>query len=376
MVGAMYGPQTLTASGGTSPYKISLAKGSTLPGGLKFSTDNTSVTLTGTPTAGGSSFTFSFQITDSAKPPASNGQQYTLTISAPTIALSPSTLTAATVGKSYSQKLTASGGTAPYKNFKASSAALPAGLKLSTAGVLSGKPTAAGSFMFTVTVQDSSTGSGPYTSSPQQYTLTVGAPTITLSPTTTLLSARAAAPYSQAIGVKGGTAPYKFSIFGSLPAGVAFNKNTGVLSGVPLAAGNSLFTIEATDSSTGTGAPFSNSHDYILTVQPPVPARVVFLTPVFGAEVNGTLPAFAVEVLDALNRPLAGAVVSLRLVPLGSVGPAGFSGGSAVAAANGVATFRAVAVYTRGLYRIEADSGSVAGLSNAFSVSLDSRHSP
>jgi hypothetical protein len=53
-----------------------------------------------------------------------------------------------------------------------SSGALPTGLTLSKAGVLSGTPTAVGSFTFTVTATDSSTGTRPHSGS-QCYTVTI-----------------------------------------------------------------------------------------------------------------------------------------------------------------------------------------------------------
>ncbi|HEY6401242.1 MAG TPA: Ig domain-containing protein, partial [Blastocatellia bacterium] len=59
-----------------------------------------------------------------------------------------------TVGADYSQTLTAMGGTAPF-TFTVSSGALPPGLTLSSAGAISGTPTAAGSFSFTVQALDS-----------------------------------------------------------------------------------------------------------------------------------------------------------------------------------------------------------------------------
>jgi uncharacterized repeat protein (TIGR03803 family) len=79
------------------------------------------------------------------------------------LSLSPTSLPAAAAGTGYSQTLTASGGTAPY-TFAVTAGALPAGLSLSPAGVLSGTPTAAGSFPFTVTATDSlgATGSQNY----------------------------------------------------------------------------------------------------------------------------------------------------------------------------------------------------------------------
>jgi uncharacterized repeat protein (TIGR03803 family) len=81
------------------------------------------------------------------------------------IALTPTSLPAETVGASYSQTLTANGGTAPY-TFAVTAGSLPAGLTLSSGGVLSGTPTAAGSSSFTVTATDSTGAAGS-----QAYTL-------------------------------------------------------------------------------------------------------------------------------------------------------------------------------------------------------------
>ncbi|HLN29733.1 MAG TPA: SBBP repeat-containing protein [Gemmataceae bacterium] len=80
------------------------------------------------------------------------------------VAINSTGLPAATVGASYSQTLTASGGTAPY-TFAVTGGSLPAGLTLSAGGVLSGIPTAAGASTFTVTATDanSTTGSLSYT---------------------------------------------------------------------------------------------------------------------------------------------------------------------------------------------------------------------
>lgn len=76
-----------------------------------------------------------------------------------TIAVSPTTVPNATNGTAYSQTLTASGGTGPY-TFAVFSGALPAGLTLSSGGVISGTPTVGGYFSFTVRATDSLSANG------------------------------------------------------------------------------------------------------------------------------------------------------------------------------------------------------------------------
>ncbi len=78
---------------------------------------------------------------------------FTLTVICPTISLSPPSLPNGTVGASYNQTLTASGGTGPY-TFSVSAGTLPTGLVLAAGGVLSGTPSAAGAFNFTVQAAD------------------------------------------------------------------------------------------------------------------------------------------------------------------------------------------------------------------------------
>jgi len=65
-----------------------------------------------------------------------------------------SSLPGGTVGSSYSQTLSASGGTPPY-SWSLVSGALPAGLSLSASGTISGSPTTTGTANFTVQVADS-----------------------------------------------------------------------------------------------------------------------------------------------------------------------------------------------------------------------------
>jgi hypothetical protein len=372
-VGTNYS-QTLSGSGGTAPYTNFTVSSGSLPAGLTLTTAGA---LSGLPTKAGS-YTFTVTAADSASTPNAGSQQYRLTVN---LGINPSTLTAATVGVSYSQKLTASGGTAPYTFTVASGTSLPAGLALSTAGTLSGKPTAAGSFTFTITAKDSSTTPPPISGS-ENYTLVVNAPTLVITPTT-LPAAHVASRYSQTIHVSGGTAPYTFALASgsSLPAGLTLNSTTGVISGVPTAQTSSpdTFTVQATDASTGTAAPFSKSQSYTLTVGQGLPALVTFLSTLPDLSVNAASPSFKVVVQDALHNKLGGVTVTLRLVTLGAPLPAKFGAKSvirAVTTADGVASFSGFTVSGRGVFEIDAIADAASGFSNSFVVGLSGRHSP
>ncbi len=124
--------------------------------------------------------------TDSINFPVTSGTTFGGTIdafvtklsftSAPLLTLSPTTLPATGVNASYSHTITATGGTGPY-TYVVTSGALPPGLTLSATGVLSGTPTMAGSYPFTVTATDSMGNTGS-----QQYTLVVAVPNPTPQP--------------------------------------------------------------------------------------------------------------------------------------------------------------------------------------------------
>ena len=74
---------------------------------------------------------------------------------APRLSITPTGLIDATRQMAYSQTLTATGGTGTY-TFSFASGTLPPGLSVSSAGVLSGTPTTAGTYTFTIRVADSS----------------------------------------------------------------------------------------------------------------------------------------------------------------------------------------------------------------------------
>src|SRR5262249_26614051 len=130
------------------------------------------------------------------------------------IALSPTTLPGGTIGTAYNQTITGSGGTAPY-TFAVTSGALPGGLSLSTAGVISGTATTEGNFNFTITATDSTA----VCTGARAYTVRVCPASIAVNPAT-LPGGTIGTAYSQTLTGSGGTAPYTFGVSaGALPGG-------------------------------------------------------------------------------------------------------------------------------------------------------------
>ncbi len=130
----------VSASGGTGSLTYSLASGS-LPPGLAFtvSPNNTGATITGIPTAAGSS-TFSVQVTDQSSPPQQKTASFTIIIANPLV-ITTTSLPDGNVGTPYSAQLASTGGVGP---IQWSAYSLPAGLSLSSTGLISGTPTSAG----------------------------------------------------------------------------------------------------------------------------------------------------------------------------------------------------------------------------------------
>jgi hypothetical protein len=155
-IGVAYN-QTIIASGGTPPYTFAITSG-TLPGGLNL--DSNSGVISGTPTTTGS---FPFTITATDNNGCQGAQDYSINILDCAIVIDPPALPDGTVGITYDQTITATGGTPPYV-YSVSAGALPDGLTLnSSTGEISGTPTAPGLFQFTITAVDSINCSGSRT---------------------------------------------------------------------------------------------------------------------------------------------------------------------------------------------------------------------
>jgi subtilisin-like proprotein convertase family protein len=235
--------QAFSTSGGAAPVSLNVT--GALPPGLSLFNN----TLSGTPTQVGN---FSFVINAVDANSCTSSQSYTLNIGCPTINILPATLATATPGAAYSQTLTASGsvGAVSYSL----SGTLPAGLTLSTNGLLSGTPSQTGNFSFVVNIVDARGCTGS-----RNYTLNVGCPTISIAPAV-LPEGQIGNSYSQNITQTGGTNPVRFTLSGLLPNGLTLSSN-GLLSGTPTQAGSFNFTINLADNNGCTA-----NRSYVLTV--------------------------------------------------------------------------------------------------------------
>ena len=228
---------TLAATGGSGTRTWSVSAGS-LPAGLTL--NPTTGQLSGTPTAAGS-FPVTIKVVDTAG--ASAERAFTLSIAATLVITTPS-LPGGTVGTAYSTTLTATGGTLPY-SWRVKSGSLPTGLTMSGTGVISGTPTAHGTFNFVAEVTDSTVAT--INTAEKPFSIVVSPPPLSIT-TTTLPGGTVGLAYSQALSASGGVSPYSWSILsGSLPGGLGLNSTTGAITGTPTAAGTFSFTARVTD---------------------------------------------------------------------------------------------------------------------------------
>ena len=175
-----------------------------------------------------------------------------------------SSLPQGVVNVPYTATVSASGGLTPYA-WNVASGNLPSGLSLSRSGVLSGTPTASGSFSFSVAVSDSEQ---PPSVANGNFSITIAA---ALQVTTTSLpNGSPGIFYSATLAATGGLPPYFWTVAqGSLPNGLTLNAAKGVISGTPTAAATSTFTVQSSDSETPGATVAAN----LSIVVPAPPAR-------------------------------------------------------------------------------------------------------
>ena len=226
-----------------------------LPAGLSISS-STGV-ISGTPTTAGTS---SVAVTATDGTGASGTATFTWTITAPTmntVTVTNPGARSTVVGTAVSLQLAATDSAAG-QTLTWSATGLPAGLTISSSGLISGTPTAASTNNVTVTAKDGTGASGSASFSwtvtaPNMNTVTVTNPGTVNGTVGTALSLQIMASDSAA----GQTLTFTAT---GLPAGLAIS-SSGLISGTPTTAATSSVTVTAKD---GTGASGAASFSFVI----------------------------------------------------------------------------------------------------------------
>lgn len=223
--------------------------------------------LSGTPVEAGD-FEFYVKLKDDCNSKPSEGR-FTITVLR-ALVITTTALKPVRVGAPYSATLTAS--ETDRVRWSVSQGSLPPGLALTENGSLSGTPTTAGSYTFTVKAIDA----GEKRTATQSLTLVVAAPVAVAPPK--IGPGEVGVKVNTKPEVTGGAAPFAWSVArGALPAGVSLDPATGAVSGTPGVAGSFAVTLGVADA-TGSSA----TVDLTFTIAP----RLVITTERLAARVG------------------------------------------------------------------------------------------
>ena len=183
-----------------------------------------------------------------------SGEPVTITTSSP--------LPATSVNASYNVVLEAVGGVLPYTWSENSPFnPLPPGITLSSAGTITGSPSAAGNYSVAIRVTDAE---GTAVVRTFDIVVNEALTILTISP---LPAARVQEPYGGTFLATGGVPPYTWAIVGgSFPSGLDFDTQTSTISGMLTEPGTSVFTVRVTDSM---GAMFEKEFSLPVSLGPP-----------------------------------------------------------------------------------------------------------
>jgi hypothetical protein len=148
----------------------------------------------------------------------------------------------AILGNSYTARLSASGGDAPFRWTMAPDVMAPPGLTFGSGGVVSGVPTAAGTYSYTLGVT-AKTEDGDVTVY-DRGSITIRPPSISIRTACPLDDATAGRPYSVSLLASGSSSGFTWSVADpySLPPGIALSA-AGRLAGTPLVPGTYIMNI-------------------------------------------------------------------------------------------------------------------------------------
>jgi hypothetical protein len=211
------------------------------------------------------------------------------------------TLANGRVGNPYVQALQAQDGNLPYAWRLRPGPSLPPGLSLSQDGVISGTPTLAGSFGFTVEVEDRFGGTDS-----RFLTLTIdAAPPLAISPDT-VSPGQVGLSYAVAFSGSGGVTPYNWSATNP-PPGLTM-LSSGILAGTPTTAGSFSFVVTLRDALN-----VILNRSYLMVVNPGVVPEANFAGTTSLVTIQ---PDGSTNVAVVLDRP-APVALTINLLTLG-----------------------------------------------------------
>lgn len=251
---------TFKAGGGcgpTLPYQYKVTNGA-LPPGLSLASSGV---LSGRPTQSGT-WNFWVQLSDEDPPsqawctPHKADREFQISVQ-PTVDIDNlTTTTYGTVSQAYSNQLTAmqltntnprtgTPLTTAQWSVVSGSGSPPPGVALSSSGLLSGTPTAEGSYVFKVRAE-----LDPSRFDTETLTVVVRSAVVVKSPP--VPSSEVGVPFQLQVSVTGGTGSgYTLALTGTPPPGVTMDAD-GTISGTPTTAGRYAFAVTATDTESRT----------------------------------------------------------------------------------------------------------------------------
>jgi lysophospholipase L1-like esterase len=236
----------LQAAGGLGQVSWRIFAGA-LPTGVHLNA--TTGQLYGTPaTSAVGTASFTVRAADSSSPAqvATASESIIVHPTSDPLTVTPTTLPELTAGQDYGAQLTSTGGKGPVM-WSVTAGSLPPGLSLDSArGLLSGTPTTAGTYTFTVRATDATAPVSQTVS--VQKSITIDAPPPLGIATTGAFDGTEGSYYSSTFQATGGVGSYKWYISsGALPAGLSLNGSTGQVTGTPRGTGNSTFDVTVSD---------------------------------------------------------------------------------------------------------------------------------
>lgn len=305
----------LESSGGTPTIHWSSTQ---LPSGLSLNVN--SGVISGSATEAGL-YSVVFTVTDGSG--ASASKTFIIDVR-PALQITTTSLKPWTQGVGgYAETLTSTGGLGPYKwEWGVGTSPAPVGLVLNSAsGAITGAPSNTYSGGYTILLRLTDANGAVTTASINNFVVN---PPMSISPSLSLLSpATPGIVYQGMIALSGGTAPYIWSVqSGTLPAGLAIDQNSGIISGIPVTPGTSDFSVQATDA---TGATIIQSLH--ITVANPL-----------NISSSATLPSVALQASYSQTLTATGGKAPYTWSVTNGILPVGLSLAPATGLISGVAT--------------------------------------